>query len=192
MDINYHLLRSGLGDKLVKQLSAALHKKFKKNIGKVKKGESIGYFRFHVSGDVFSDEYFKTMCEVARKCKNVKFWTYTKQYAILERNKGSIPSNLTVIVSCWGKYRPKNIKKRDGKVLTEADGSAETYANLEKEFPLAYLDDGTDATKGYIDEETEPFTCPCTDYSDMEVHCDRCLRCVQTKGEHRNIVFNKH
>jgi hypothetical protein len=44
------------------------------------------------------------------------------------------------------------------------------YANLENEFTLAYLDDGTEETETYIDGNAskghEPFTCPCTDYNE--------------------------
>jgi hypothetical protein len=70
------------------------------------------------------------------------------------------------------------------------------YANLENEFTLAYLDDGTEDTETYIDGNSskghEPFTCPCTDYSESEVHCNKCLRCYETVTLKNNLKFKKH
>ena len=185
MDINLHLLKQGRFRQFVDELTTAINSKYKRTVGKLKEGESIGYFRFHVSGDAFSAEYFRAMCEVARNCTGVNFWTYTKQYAVLEECKSEIPGNMSVLVSCWGSFRPK----------TYMNGK---YADLEKEFTLAYLNDNTKNTQDYIDKtdkngrKVKPFTCPCTDYSDMEVRCDKCLRCYETNKLKNNLVFNKH
>ena len=181
-DINLRLLKDGKYDQFVKEISTAIGKTFKKTVGAMKKGEKIQYFRFHVSGDVFSDDYFNAMCEVARKNPNIGFWTYTKQYDILLRNMKKIPDNMSVLVSCWGEFRPKMLGKK--------------YEILEKEFPLAYLDDGSEETRNYIDTKDgkgEPFVCPCTDYSEAEVHCNKCLKCYKV-GEimNTNLVFKKH
>lgn len=181
-DINLALLKSGKFDQFVEEITTALKRTFKKTVGKMKEGEKIQYFRFHVSGDVFSDEYFKAMCKVASNNPDVGFWTYTKQYDILLRNMGSIPKNLSILVSCWGEFRPKKFGKK--------------YEVLEEKFPLAYLDDGSEEMKEYIDTKDgkgEPFVCPCTDYSEAEVHCNKCLKCYKV-GEimNTNLVFKKH
>ena len=61
-------------------------------------------FRWHVSGDIPDMEYLKMMCRVANKCKNTKFFAFTKKFEIIngfldEGNK--IPSNLKIIFSGW-------------------------------------------------------------------------------------------
>ena len=50
--------------------------------------------------------------------------------------------------------------------------------------------------KKYIDTKDgkgEPFICPCTDYSESEVHCNKCLKCYKT-GDIMvsNLIFKKH
>lgn len=181
-DINLALLKAGKYDQLVRELTVAIKSTFKKTVGQIKEGEKIQYFRFHVSGDVFSDEYFKAMCQVAKNNPDVGFWTYTKQYDILLRNMDQIPDNFSVLVSCWGEFRPKAF--------------GEKYKVLEEKFPLAYLDDGSEEMKQYIDTKDgkgEPFVCPCTDYSESEVHCNKCLKCYKTKDIMvSNLIFKKH
>ena len=183
MDVNLALLREGRFDQFKEELNKVLKKVYKKTVGKMLKGDKINYFRFHVSGDAFSPEYFNAMCDVARANPDIGFWTYTKQYAILDKCKGNIPDNMSVLVSCWGDFRPKLYK--EGR-----------YADLEKEFPLAYLDDGSEEMKNYIDTKDgkgEPFVCPCTDYAEAEVHCNSCLRCYETtKIMTSNLIFKKH
>ena len=189
MDVNLALLRQGgkMFRRLRAQLKLALKNKFKKNVGAIKEGEIIKYFRFHVSGDIFSPEYLKLMIQIANDNKHVGFWTYTKQYAILDKFKDQIPDNLSIIVSCWGEFRP----------------STQGYPELEEQFPLAYLDDGSEKMREYIktkDGKGEPFVCPCTDYSESEVHCNKCLKCYETKSKTkdgegimvRNLIFKKH
>jgi predicted transcriptional regulator YdeE len=192
MDVNLALLRQGgkMFEKLRSQLKEALSSKFKKSVGAIEEGKVIKYFRFHVSGDIFSPEYLDLMCTIAKENKHVGFWTYTKQYAILANYHKTIPDNLSIIVSCWGDFRPKLYK--GGK-----------YADLEKQYPLAFLDDGSEKMKNYIDTKDgkgKPFICPCTDYSESEVHCNTCLRCYETKSKTkdgegimvRNLIFRKH
>jgi hypothetical protein len=155
-DINLALLKEGKFDQFVKEVSTAVRKTFKKTVGAMKEGEKIQYFRFHVSGDVFSSEYLNAICDIADANPNVGFWTYTKQYDLLLKNMDRVlkTKNLSVLVSCWGEFRPKAF--------------GEKYKVLEENFPLAYLDDGSEEMKNYIDTKDgqgEPFVCPCTDYS---------------------------
>lgn len=64
------------------------------------------FFRWHVSGDIISVEYFDNMVQIARKHPDWIFWTYTKAYryvnAWLDANgKDALPANLSVMFSVW-------------------------------------------------------------------------------------------
>lgn len=72
------------------------------------------YFRFHVSGDIPSIDYFYNMVALARDLKNTRFLVFTKQYHIVNNflNAGGvIPSNLKVIFSNWGAWKCDNPHK---------------------------------------------------------------------------------
>lgn len=64
------------------------------------------YFRWHVSGDILSVEYFSMMVEIARRHPDWRFWTYTKAYSYVNTycdiyGHESIPENLSVMFSVW-------------------------------------------------------------------------------------------
>ena len=66
------------------------------------------FFRWHVSGDILSVEYFDHMVKIARKHPDWIFWTYTKNYYAVNEwirkhggKRSAIPSNLSVIFSVW-------------------------------------------------------------------------------------------
>lgn len=64
------------------------------------------YFRWHVSGDIISETYFTHMVEIAIKHPDFRFWTYTKQYSLVNRwcdkfGRETIPENLVVMFSKW-------------------------------------------------------------------------------------------
>ena len=67
------------------------------------------FFRWHVAGDILNPEYFAHMVEIAKRHPDFVFWTYTKQYAIVNayiaahgNSKASaIPSNLHIMFSQW-------------------------------------------------------------------------------------------
>lgn len=73
------------------------------------------YFRYFTCGDIPDIDFVDAMVEIAKQCSNVKFWTYTKKYGIVNiwvnRNGlNAIPDNLTIIFSHWlnddGSYFP--------------------------------------------------------------------------------------
>ena len=69
------------------------------------------YFRFHVSGDIPSIEYFNNMVAVARDLPGTNFLAFTKQYEIVNQflnDGGTIPENLKVIFSNWGAWKCEN------------------------------------------------------------------------------------
>jgi hypothetical protein len=66
-----------------------------------KKKKPAKYFRWHVSGDIISAEYFQGMVDLATKHPATRFLAFTKQYETVNNYTGSLPDNLTVIFSAW-------------------------------------------------------------------------------------------
>jgi len=62
-------------------------------------------FRWHVGGDIPSQEYFRMMCEVAENCPDVKYLAYTKRTSLDFSEK---PGNLTVVLSHFPGFSPRN------------------------------------------------------------------------------------
>ena len=74
------------------------------------------FFRWHVSGDIPSPEYFAGMIKTARACKGTAFLAFTKNYNVVNDYLdagGKIPRNLKIIFSEWGPgwtvYNPHNL-----------------------------------------------------------------------------------
>lgn len=64
------------------------------------------YFRWHVAGDIIDENYLINMIEIARRHTDFVFWTYTKQYHIINHycdkfGRESIPGNLSIMFSQW-------------------------------------------------------------------------------------------
>lgn len=67
------------------------------------------YFRWHVSGDIVDIAYFAEMVAIAKEFPDFTFWTYTKNYKVVNQyvseNGNSkdvaIPENLHVMFSEW-------------------------------------------------------------------------------------------
>ena len=66
------------------------------------------YFRFHVSGDIPSADYFKRMIELADQNPHCEMLAFTKQYDIVNHCMSKhliipiLPPNLHIIFSEWG------------------------------------------------------------------------------------------
>jgi hypothetical protein len=60
--------------------------------------------RIHVSGDFFSESYFKAWINVAIASPNVEFYAYTKSLPFWIANMNRIPSNLHLTASEGGKH----------------------------------------------------------------------------------------
>lgn len=181
-DCNFELLKRDKGFELFKKsMIYALTTPRKGGGGK------FSLCRFHVSGDFFSAEYLKAICEVAKACPDVKCWLYTKQYEILsEVGKSSIPDNLCVIVSCWGDYNPFDYE--NGK-----------YEQLAHDFPLAYLDDETEEFTKFNQKIQEKLGkpkdiqyCPCTKAEEIITRCEDCKICFDKTLAKNNLVFHLH
>ena len=65
----------------------------------IKTKEKSGFFRWHDSGDLQSEEHLDAIVRVARNLPNIKFWLPTKEKAMLRRYKGIIPDNLVIRLS---------------------------------------------------------------------------------------------
>ena len=64
------------------------------------------FFRWHVAGDIIDADYFARMVKIARRHPDFKFWTYTKNYAVVNRwvdenGRDALPANLSVMFSEW-------------------------------------------------------------------------------------------
>lgn len=64
------------------------------------------FFRWHVSGDIPNMMYFRNMIVIAKDHPDWTFWTYTKNYAVVnqycrEYGRESIPVNLSIMFSEW-------------------------------------------------------------------------------------------
>lgn len=64
------------------------------------------FFRWHVGGDIPNFDYFCNMVEIAREFPDFIFWTYTKNYKIVnlycdKYGKENIPKNFSVMFSEW-------------------------------------------------------------------------------------------
>ena len=69
------------------------------------------FFRFHVSGDFYSPEYFALVCDLVRKNPGCTVLAFTKQYDIVNdyiAENGPLPVNFKVIFSTWGDFRGNN------------------------------------------------------------------------------------
>jgi hypothetical protein len=59
--------------------------------------------RIHVSGDFFSEDYFRAWCAVAKEMAPQPFYAYTKSIAHWVKFKHEIPDNFTLVASRGGK-----------------------------------------------------------------------------------------
>ena len=64
------------------------------------------FFRWHVAGDIIDIDYFDRIVKIAREHSDFKFWTYTKNYAVVNRwcdehGADAIPANFSVMFSEW-------------------------------------------------------------------------------------------
>ena len=124
---------------------------------------SYRYFRYHSSGDIINDEYFKGMVRVAKKCKSVKFLCFTKKFEIVNRylaTGAKIPSNLHIVFSAW-----------DKNFLIENPYN----------FPMTFVDFKDKSKNPDIPE----LAIPCSG------NCPECLACWSLK-KGQSVVFHQH
>ena len=59
--------------------------------------------RIHVSGDMFSHNYFVAWCKVAKRNPDVLFYAYTKSLTYWVRSRDLVPTNLVLTASYGGR-----------------------------------------------------------------------------------------
>lgn len=64
------------------------------------------FFRWHVAGDIYDADYFRRMCEIAAAHPDFVFWTYTKNYTVVNdycdaNGRAAVPSNFHIMFSEW-------------------------------------------------------------------------------------------
>ena len=73
---------------------------------KISRRKKNKYFRWHVAGDIIDIDYFCHMVAIAKRHPDFIFWTYTKNYKVvneycLKYGKESIPQNFNIMFSEW-------------------------------------------------------------------------------------------
>lgn len=114
----------------------------------------IQFVRIHATGDFFSGEYTNAWFEIASKCPNTKFWTYTKSFGHgfdNELNKLNGLPNVNIVES---------IVPGCGFNFGHADYILDTYYKL-------------------VSNGETPYICKCG--IDDSVHCNDCHKCSENK-----------
>lgn len=73
---------------------------------KIRNRKKNFFFRWHVAGDILDLDYFENMARIANENKHFIFWTYTKNYNVVNQfcdiyGKEAIPNNLVIMFSEW-------------------------------------------------------------------------------------------
>ena len=68
-----------------------------------KKKKAPAFFRMHVAGDFFSQDYFDAALDFCARHSETRFLAFTKFHAraIGAKRAGLVPSNLTIVLSAW-------------------------------------------------------------------------------------------
>lgn len=82
---------------------------FKRIEDKISRRKKNKFFRWHVSGDIIDIDYFSEMVAIASRHPDFKFWTYTKNYKVVNEYvrthgnniKAAIPENFSIMFSEW-------------------------------------------------------------------------------------------
>ena len=72
--------------------------------------KKMRFFRWHVGGDIISEEYFQGMVDMAVYFPEKNFLCFSKQYSIVNDYPYEIPTNLIIIFSAWPGYEMENPK----------------------------------------------------------------------------------
>ena len=80
---------------------------------KLKNRRKNFYFRWHVAGDIPDAKYFAEMVKIANEFSNFIFWTYTKNYKVVndfvrKNGKNAIPGNFHIMFSKWDGVKMEN------------------------------------------------------------------------------------
>lgn len=87
--------------------------------------------RIHDSGDFYSDDYFKAWLVIAEAVKDVFFYAYTKEVAMIKKH-GQLPDNMVIIYSFGG--------KQDYLIDRDTDRHSEVFPTFEMMHDAGYTD----------------------------------------------------
>lgn len=114
---------------------------FSRIADRISRKRSNFFFRWHVAGDILDADYFDRMIQIARQFPQWTFWTYTKQYNIVNKwidENGKLPDNLHIMFSQW------KIKLDNGQIIAVPLPNPHslpifTVVFEEEEFPADYF-----------------------------------------------------
>lgn len=121
---------------------------------------SCNKFRWFTAGDILNRRFLDCMVTTARENPGVKFWTYTKKYATVNKwiddnGLAAMPRNLTIIYSHW----------------LNDDGS---YFPMENPYHLPVSEFIPKGKEQLAEKVT--FVCPCSS-PDVVASCETCEHC---------------
>lgn len=128
-------------------------------------------FRIHWSGDYFSVDYYNAWADVAEAFPEVKFWAYTRSFAIVEAGR-EVPDNLSVYLSADrdNMHEARSCADRTGlRIAIMADTNEQTVEIGLGKAPICPVDNGR--MEMVVDGEGA---------------CAKCKLCIRGK---RDIVF---
>lgn len=111
-DSNFEIAKNNL-EKYKTDVNSNLQKRRKK----------VKFFRIHVSGDFFSQEYYNAWIQIARENPETVFFAFTKNFDL---TFGKLPDNFKILISAFQGMDDINIKKIN---------------KLSKKFPVAEAGD---------------------------------------------------
>lgn len=100
--------------------------------------ENTSIVRIHVSGDFFSEDYFRAWIGAAQKRSEIKFYAYTKSIHFWLRLKGEIPSNLILTASEGGKFDANIGEFKRAKVVFSEEQAAALGLSIDHDDSHAY------------------------------------------------------
>lgn len=108
------LLYSTVRESYAKNTALALHDpaRFWEDVRHA--ARAVRYFRFHVSGDIPSAEYFSEIVKTAEMIPGTEFLIFTKRFQIVNSwidAGNAIPGNLHILFSGWTNLQPENPHK---------------------------------------------------------------------------------
>ena len=71
----------------------------------------VRFFRFHVSGDIISADYFAEMVKTAKMNPHCEILAFTKRFSVVNdyiAENGDLPANLHIMFSGWANLTPDN------------------------------------------------------------------------------------
>lgn len=94
--------------------------------------------RIHVSGDFFSESYFRAWCTVARSRPSVRFYAYTKSVKIWRDCEHKVPANLILTASLGGRFDDLIGERKTAQVVFSEEQAAALGLALDEDDSHAY------------------------------------------------------